>query len=92
MAPADTRTGSLWSAHVADLAALGEKARLRSLTPRRGIDFASNDYLAMSSSPRLAAAVQEAIARGVPLGSGGSRRRDMLQTSRCSRRCRSAAT
>lgn len=73
MAPADTRTGSLWSAHVADLAALGEKARLRSLTPRRGIDFASNDYLAMSSSPRLAAAVQEAIARGVPLGSGGSR-------------------
>lgn len=73
MAPADTRTGSIWSAHVADLAALGEKARLRSLSPRRGIDFASNDYLAMSSSPRLAAAVQEAIARGVPLGSGGSR-------------------
>ena len=73
MADSVTRTGSLWSAHTADLAALGEKARLRSLAPRRGIDFASNDYLAMSSSPRLAAAVQEAIARGVPLGSGGSR-------------------
>lgn len=73
MAGSTTRTGSLWSAHTADLAALGEKARLRSLAPRRGIDFASNDYLAMSSSPRLAAAVQEAIARGVPLGSGGSR-------------------
>jgi 8-amino-7-oxononanoate synthase len=73
MAGSTTRTGSLWSAHTADLAGLGEKARLRSLAPRRGIDFASNDYLAMSSSPRLAAAVQEAIARGVPLGSGGSR-------------------
>lgn len=73
MAGSTTRTGSLWSAHTADLAALGEKARLRSLAPRRGIDFASNDYLALSSSPRLATAVQEAIARGVPLGSGGSR-------------------
>ncbi len=73
MADASIRTGNIWSAHTADLAALGEKARLRSLTPRRGIDFASNDYLAMSSSPRLAKAVQDAIARGVPLGSGGSR-------------------
>lgn len=73
MAGSITRTGSLWSAHTADLASLGEKARLRSLAPRRGADFSSNDYLAMSSSPRLAAAVQDAIARGVPLGSGGSR-------------------
>lgn len=73
MAESVTRTVSPWSAHMADLAALGEKARLRSLAPRRGIDFASNDYLGLSSSPRLAAAVQEAIARGVPLGSGGSR-------------------
>lgn len=63
----------LWGAHKADLAALGERARLRVLNPRRGIDFSSNDYLAMSSSPRLAGAVQDAIARGVPLGSGGSR-------------------
>ncbi len=73
MADASTRTGNIWSTHTADLATLGEKARLRSLNPRRGIDFASNDYLAMSSSPRLAKAVQDAIARGVPLGSGGSR-------------------
>ncbi|MFN4135719.1 MAG: 8-amino-7-oxononanoate synthase [Novosphingobium sp.] len=73
MAGSLTRTGSLWSAHTADLASLGEKARLRSLAPRRGADFSSNDYLAMSSSPRLAAAVRDAIARGVPLGSGGSR-------------------
>ncbi|MCW1381910.1 8-amino-7-oxononanoate synthase [Novosphingobium sp. KCTC 2891] len=69
----EATAASLWKAHTADLAALGERARLRSLTPRRGIDFASNDYLSMSSSPRLAAAVQEAIGRGVPLGSGGSR-------------------
>ncbi len=62
-----------WDAHKADLAALGERARLRVLNPRRGIDFSSNDYLAMSSSPRLAGAVQDAIVRGVPLGSGGSR-------------------
>ena len=37
------------------------------------MDFSSNDYLALASSPRLAGAVTEAIARGVPVGSGGSR-------------------
>jgi len=72
-AAAVVTASNLWSAHKADLAALGERARARSLAPRRGIDFSSNDYLAMSSSPRLAMAVQDAIARGVPLGSGGSR-------------------
>ena len=40
--------------------------------PRAGIDFAWNDYLGLSSAPRLARAVEAAIARGVPLGSGGS--------------------
>lgn len=74
MIKASAMTGaSLWSAHTADLAALAKKARLRSLSARKGIDFASNDYLGMSSSPRLARAVQDAVARGVPLGSGGSR-------------------
>ena len=63
----------IWQAHKADLADLAERARLRTLAPRRGIDFSSNDYIAMSSAPRLARAVEEAIARGVPLGSGGSR-------------------
>lgn len=68
------RTGlSLWQAHSADLADLAERSRLRALRSRRGIDFSSNDYLAMSSAPRLAQAVSTAIARGVPLGSGGSR-------------------
>lgn len=64
---------SLWRVHSADLAALGERARLRALAPRRGVDFASNDYLGMARAPRLAQAVECAVARGVPLGSGGSR-------------------
>ncbi len=40
---------------------------------RAGRDFSSNDYLGLAGSPRLAAAVAEAIGRGVPVGSGGSR-------------------
>lgn len=68
-----TGAASPWQGHRADLAALGEMARLRRLSARTGIDFSSNDYLALASSPRLAAAVSAAIARGVPLGSGGSR-------------------
>ncbi|WP_338467462.1 8-amino-7-oxononanoate synthase [Novosphingobium sp. ZN18A2] len=72
----DTRTTAgqhRWRAQLADMAALADRARLRSLKPRQGVDFASNDYLGLAGSPRLARAVEEAIARGVPLGSGGSR-------------------
>ena len=68
-----SRAATLWRAQRADLAHLGEQARLRSLRPRAGIDFASNDYLGLSAAPRLVRAVEAAIARGVPLGSGGSR-------------------
>jgi 8-amino-7-oxononanoate synthase len=56
-----------------DLAALAGSARLRSLAPRRGVDFASNDYLALANSPRLKQAIAAAIERGVSVGSGGSR-------------------
>ncbi|MGN6277486.1 MAG: 8-amino-7-oxononanoate synthase [Sphingomonas sp.] len=56
-----------------DLAKLAEKGRLRGLAPRQGLDFASNDYLALAGSPRLAAAITRAIEAGVPIGSGGSR-------------------
>lgn len=66
-------TDSLWRAHHDDLAALGARDRLRLLTPRKGRDFASNDYLALSGSARLRHAITHAIARGVPAGSGGSR-------------------
>src|SRR4051812_45486883 len=59
--------------HRAGLAALAARDRRRVLTPRAGADFASNDYLGLAHSPRLAAAVADALARGVPVGSGGSR-------------------
>jgi 8-amino-7-oxononanoate synthase len=55
------------------LAELQRRGRLRGLAPRRGADFASNDYLALSSSPRLREAVRAAIDRGVPVGAGASR-------------------
>ena len=55
------------------LDALAARARLRRLAPRAGHDFASNDYLGLAHDPAVARAVAEAIARGVPIGSGGSR-------------------
>ena len=55
------------------LDALAARARLRRLAPRAGHDFASNDYLGLAHDPAIAAAVTAAIARGVPVGSGGSR-------------------
>lgn len=57
----------------ADLAALAGKARLRALRRREGVDFASNDYLALAGDPRLKQAIMEALDRGVPVGAGGSR-------------------
>jgi 8-amino-7-oxononanoate synthase len=55
------------------LDALDARARLRRLSPRAGHDFASNDYLGFAHDPVIAQAVREAIGRGVPVGSGGSR-------------------
>jgi 8-amino-7-oxononanoate synthase len=59
--------------HRADLDRLRTAGRYRSLSPRAGIDFASNDYLGLAGDPRLRTAVAEAIERGVSIGSGGSR-------------------
>nr|AGU11788.1 Aminotransferase class I and II [uncultured organism] len=64
---------SLFFDHERDLAALGTASRLRTLAPRAGRDFASNDYLGLAGSPRLAAAISDALGRGIPIGSGGSR-------------------
>ena len=64
---------SMLAAHRDHLAELAARDRLRQLTSTRGVDFSSNDYLALASSSRLSGAVAEAIARGVPVGSGGSR-------------------
>ncbi|WP_439406430.1 8-amino-7-oxononanoate synthase [Bradyrhizobium sp. DASA03076] len=52
---------------------LKEDHRLRSLNPRAGIDFTSNDYLALASAPRMKKAVLAAIEAGTPIGAGGSR-------------------
>src|SRR3984885_1140708 len=59
--------------YVTALQALKDDDRLRSLKPRIGIDFASNDYLALTSSPRIKKAVTAALQGGTPIGAGGSR-------------------
>ncbi|MFL9842470.1 8-amino-7-oxononanoate synthase [Sphingomonas sp. ST-64] len=59
--------------HREDLDRLDAAGRLRALSPRAGIDFASNDYLGLANDPRLRDVVAEALARGVAVGSGGSR-------------------
>lgn len=63
----------MWQAQRADLEGLAARGRGRRLIAREGLDFSSNDYLGMARAPRLARAVEAAIARGVPIGSGGSR-------------------
>jgi len=59
--------------HKTVLENLAAKGRLRGLTQTRGRDFTSNDYLALAESDHLRQAAAEALARGVPLGAGGSR-------------------
>jgi 8-amino-7-oxononanoate synthase len=56
-----------------DLLGLAQQGRLRALRGRAGADFTSNDYLGMAESEELRRAATAAIARGVPVGSGGSR-------------------
>ena len=68
-----TAGGPDFPAQAADLARLSERSRRRTLSPQAGIDFSSNDYLGLSRSPLLAEAAREALDRGVPIGSGGSR-------------------
>lgn len=55
------------------LAALEARGRARHLQARTGVDFSSNDYLGLAADPAIGAAIAEAIARGVPVGAGGSR-------------------
>lgn len=55
------------------LRGLERRHSLRRLSGRAGIDFASNDYLGLAGSPRLAAAVATALANGTPVGATGSR-------------------
>lgn len=55
------------------LVGLERKGRRRRLFPRDGIDFTSNDYLALANSPRIRSAIATAMAQGVAVGSTGSR-------------------
>ena len=57
----------------ADLDRLAAAGRHRVLAPRRGRDFASNDYLGLAGSTELRQLVRDALDRGVAIGSGGSR-------------------
>lgn len=59
--------------YVAALHVLKGDNRLRSLTPRAGIDFSSNDYLALASAQRMKNSIWDALEAGTPIGAGGSR-------------------
>ncbi len=56
-----------------NLRELASVDRLRSLRPRSGADFASNDYLGLASSRILERAARHGLDSGIPIGSGGSR-------------------
>ncbi|MDB5643383.1 MAG: 8-amino-7-oxononanoate synthase [Hyphomicrobiales bacterium] len=55
------------------LEALDRRGRLRALSGCGGLDFTSNDYLGLADSAELKDAIAQALARGVPVGAGGSR-------------------
>ncbi|MDA9448325.1 8-amino-7-oxononanoate synthase [Bradyrhizobium sp. CCBAU 21360] len=61
------------ASYVSELRALKDDNRLRSLNPRAGIDFSSNDYLALTSAPRMRRAIAAALEAGTPIGASGSR-------------------
>ena len=57
----------------AELARLSEAKLKRTLQPIRGIDFTSNDYLALGSSNIIRNSLQKKLKQGVPFGAGASR-------------------
>ncbi|TGP50730.1 8-amino-7-oxononanoate synthase [bacterium M00.F.Ca.ET.230.01.1.1] len=64
---------ALLDRYEASLRGLARKNRLRALSGRAGLDFASNDYLGLARSKRMAEAVAAALAAGTPVGATGSR-------------------
>ncbi|WP_095204537.1 8-amino-7-oxononanoate synthase [Mesorhizobium carmichaelinearum] len=64
---------ALLERYEAGLRGLARKNRLRTLSSRSGLDFASNDYLGLARSKRIAEAVTAALAAGTPVGATGSR-------------------
>ena len=65
--------GSPFSHLQADLENLAAHGRRRTLSMHVGCDFTSNDYLGLAGSAELRTAASEAVARGIPVGAGGSR-------------------
>lgn len=63
----------MYKNHERALEALARRGRRRSLIALSGIDFSSNDYLALANSRELKDAARSAVERDVPIGSGGSR-------------------
>lgn len=63
----------MYKSHERALEALARRGRRRALAAASGIDFSSNDYLALARSRELREAARSAIAREVSIGSGGSR-------------------
>lgn len=59
--------------YAAALRELDNDDRLRSLKPRAGIDFSSNDYLGLANCLRMRRAISSALEAGTPIGAGGSR-------------------
>jgi 8-amino-7-oxononanoate synthase len=70
---ANVKSTPLAASYISALSALKQDDRLRSLAPRAGIDFSSNDYLALASYPRMRKAISAAVEAGTPIGAGGSR-------------------
>jgi len=59
--------------YAAALRSLEKDHQRRTLKPLAGMDFSSNDYLALANAPRMKKAVAAALEAGTPIGSGGSR-------------------